>query len=80
MGSLGKIAVLVAIVAIAWFGWRWFGRWEKERRVEAERRARAESTRSDVAAVEDLRACGVCGAFVAATARDCGRPGCPYPA
>ena len=80
MGSLAKLALLVAVVAFAWFGWRWFERWERERRIESRRREREAASGREVAAVEDLRPCAVCGAFVARGARACGRAGCPNPA
>ena len=83
-GSFAKFLLVVAVIAIAWFGWRWFQRWEKERRMLADRRAADDAMRRGRAAretadVEDLAKCRVCGAFVAAGARACGRPGCPYP-
>ncbi|MFM8681560.1 MAG: hypothetical protein ACKOGH_18470 [Alphaproteobacteria bacterium] len=84
MGSFWKLLVVVAVVAIAWFGWRWFQRWEKERREIADRRGAEDSVRRQRAKpgdvqVEDLAKCRTCGAFVAAGARGCGQPRCPYP-
>ncbi len=84
MGSFWKFLVVVAVVAVAWFGWRWFQRWEKERRDIADRRGAEDSVRrqrgrSGPAEVEDLSKCRICGAFVAAGARSCGQPRCPYP-
>ena len=83
-GSFAKFLLVVAVIAIAWFGWRWFQRWEKERRALADRREAGDSMRRsratrDPAEVEDLAKCRQCGAFVAAGARNCGRSGCPFP-
>jgi hypothetical protein len=83
-GSFGKLLLVVAVVAIAWFGWRWFQRWEKERRMLAERRDAQDAMRRnrggrEPAEVEDLAKCRQCGAFVAVGARSCGKAACPYP-
>jgi hypothetical protein len=83
-GTFGKLLVVIAVIAIAWFGWRWFQRWEKERRQIADRRDASDAMRRQrdgrpAAEVEDLVRCRVCGAFVAAGARNCGRQDCPYP-
>lgn len=84
--SFGKVVLLVAVVAVVWFGYRWLQRWDKERR-EAERREAAQLGRQggqapDPAprAAEEMTACRVCGTYVApAAARACGRPNCPFP-
>ncbi|MBV8537365.1 MAG: hypothetical protein JO128_17330 [Alphaproteobacteria bacterium] len=81
MLSFPKLVVLVAVVAIIWFGFRWFERWERERRQAAERtqsRLGGRPAATDGGA-EDMKACAVCGTFVAATARACGRANCPLP-
>lgn len=83
-GSFAKFLLVVAVIALAWFGWRWFQRWEKERRMLSGRREAEESVRRTRAGrepveVEDLAKCRECGAFVAAGARHCGKSGCPYP-
>jgi len=85
--SFGKVAVLVAIVAIVWFGFRWFQRWEKERREAAakappgklDREASSPGGGRSVAEPEVMTACRVCGAYVVAGARSCGKPNCPFP-
>ena len=73
-GSFGKVLLVVAVIAIAWFGWRWFQRWEKERRTLDDRRDAEDARRRDrdaraPAEVEDLAKCRKCGAFVAAANR-----------
>jgi len=89
MLSFPKIIVLVAVVAIIWFGFRWFERWERERRQAAERtQSRLGGGRPVQGAhgpiggsggAEEMKACAVCGTYVAATARACSRPKCPLP-
>ena len=84
--SFPKIIVLVAVIAIIWFGFRWFERWQKEKSGTSERGAQRlggqgpASPRRPAAAAEEMTACRVCGTYVAAgTARHCGRPNCPFP-
>lgn len=82
--SFAKVVLLVAVIAIVWFGYRWLQRWDKERR-EAERREAAQLGRQGhpgpvAGRAEEMSACRVCGTYVAATAaRSCGRPKCPFP-
>lgn len=83
--SFGKVLLLVAVVAVIWFGYRWLQRWDKERR-EADRReatqlGRQQAGTGPVASqAEEMSACRICGTYVAATAaRSCGRPNCPFP-
>jgi hypothetical protein len=52
-------------------------RWLNGLTRELERRRRAPPHPAVTA--EDLVACGVCGAYVAAGALGCGRPDCPRP-
>lgn len=84
MLSFPKLVVLVAVIAIIWFGFRWFERWERERRQPTERSqgrlARDRQGPIGGRETEDMTACRVCGTYVAAsTARACGRPKCPFP-
>jgi hypothetical protein len=84
--SFAKVLLLVAVVAVVWFGFRWFQRWEKERSARAAsdekggRLGRDASPQADAREVEVMTACRVCGTYVAQGARACGRPRCPLPA
>lgn len=83
--SFAKVILLVAVVAAVWFGFRWFQRWEKERREKEDRPdsrlERGASPRAaDTLPTEVMTACRVCGTYVAEGARSCGRPRCPFPA
>jgi len=74
--SFWKIVVLVAVIAVVWFGFRWLQRLEKARRGAAE----SSSTRLDgrrQAATEELAPCKVCGVYIAAGSPACGRKSCP---
>jgi DNA-binding helix-hairpin-helix protein with protein kinase domain len=73
MFALPKLIVVVLVVAAAWVGYRWLNGMTRDLP-----RSRAASQRASVDA-EDLVACGVCGAYVAARASACGRPDCPRP-
>jgi len=87
--SLTKLLFTVAAVLIVWYGFRWVGRVQARKRVEAERRMRTDArpgTRPGAAStqrrssVEDMTVCPACGDYVAANgARNCGRADCPYP-
>jgi len=87
MLSFPKLMLLVALVAIIWFGFRWFERWEKERRTHNQGRTgrvgrdrtSGMSAGEGGRAPEEMTACPICGTYVAAGARSCGRTNCPFP-
>lgn len=66
-----KWLVLGLIVAGVWFGFKAIGRRNKAKQMDAENAA------TDT--VEDMSACTVCGTYVGADAKSCGRESCPYP-
>ncbi len=68
-----KLIVLIVVLAAVWIGWRWLN---GPPRSLPRRRA---ASRPRAIEAEDLVACGVCGAYVAAGAPGCGRPDCPRP-
>lgn len=69
-----KLLLIALLVLVAWYAMRWINR-------PAPRVARRGSTTPTrpQAAVEDLTACRICGAYVAASARACGKLACPQP-
>ncbi len=86
--SIQKILFTVAAIAIIWWGFKWLGRVQaqkKELAREKARRMKREGTRGSSAkgaepAVEEMIECPECGVFVAASgARHCGKADCPYP-
>lgn len=80
--SFSKILVLVAIIAIVWYGFRLVGRLDQARKQETRRHkqgGRAQDATRQHPGVEETVRCRVCGAFVAARgATSCGRADCPY--
>jgi hypothetical protein len=73
MFEFPKLVVMILVFAAIWIGYRWLNGPARElpsRRTAPPRRA---------IQAEDLVACGVCGAYVAAQAPGCGRPDCPRP-
>ncbi len=73
MFAFPKLIVVILIIFAAWVGYRWLGGLTRE--LERRRPARPHPK----VTAEDLVACGVCGAYVAAGAPGCGRPDCPRP-
>ena len=74
MIAVPKLILLSLLAVAAWFWVRWFNKLP----VDAPRR-RAAAPPPRQSAIEDLVACRVCGAYVAAGASGCGKPGCPLP-
>ena len=69
-----KLLLFVLLVFAAWYLVRWINR-----QAPSVPRRRPAAPNAPQAAVEDLTACRVCGAYVAVSARGCGKPGCPQP-
>jgi hypothetical protein len=73
MFEVPKLVVLILVFAAVWIGYRWLNGPARE----LPRRHSPPPRRTLQA--EDLVACGVCSAYVAAQAPGCGRPDCPRP-
>jgi hypothetical protein len=73
MFEFPKLVVMILVFAAVWIGYRWLNGLAREMP-----RRRAAPPRRAIPA-EDLVACGVCGAYVAAHASGCSRPDCPQP-
>jgi Na+-transporting methylmalonyl-CoA/oxaloacetate decarboxylase gamma subunit len=69
-----KLLFLVLLAFAVWYAVRVFNRL-----VPPAPRRRPAAPAGARAAVEDLTACRICGAYVAASARACGKPACPQP-
>ncbi len=87
--SLQKLLVLVAVIALVWYGFKFIGRVQDQRRADgglgaraprrAKRRGAAPATEPRAQDVEDMVACPVCQAYVQARgATRCDRSDCPY--
>jgi hypothetical protein len=74
MIALPKLVLIVLVVFAVWYALRWLNRTPPK--VVHQRRAPSPQPQPGV---EDLTACQTCGAYVAASARACGKAGCPQP-
>lgn len=73
---IAKLLVLIALIAIVWYGFRLVSR----RNQLGGGPAPGRPADHEPADVQDTTRCPVCGTFVPeGAARDCGRDGCPYP-
>lgn len=87
--SLSKLLALIGILMTVWMVFRWASRManarDREARVGREQQAKRPAAwgrrkEPEAAPVEDLVACGTCGAYIPAKgARGCGRGNCPWP-
>ena len=73
--SLPKILVLVAIVALVWYGFKLFGRGRKLEKSTKKGDISGENEKQKV----DLEECPICEAYVHAGASSCGKNSCPFP-
>jgi hypothetical protein len=71
MFAFPKLIVIILIVVAAWVSYRWLNGLTREL---TRRRPRSPGSAINV---ENLVACTICGAYVAASAPSCGRPDCP---
>ena len=76
MITVPKLVLIIVLIAIVWFAMRWLDRGQS---ALARRRRQPSPRPQRQGAIEDLVACRVCGAYVAAGARGCGKPACPQP-
>lgn len=73
-GPIGKLLVLIAVIAAVWYGWKYVTRLNQ---IRAEERRRAPRSDKRAVGVEEMRKCRTCGAYVAADAGRCARADCP---
>jgi ribosomal protein L32 len=82
--SLGKLFLLVLLILVIWYGFKYVNRVEEIRQAfrKAARDAAARSNaRRGTPAIkaEDMVKCRACGVYVTASgASNCGRPDCPW--
>ncbi len=76
--SFPKLSLLIFVLALVWFGFRWIGRQDRARKEQAGGQKPRGRERAKADAV-DMVQCKVCDTFVPGTkASACGRAGCPY--
>lgn len=79
--SITKLALLAAIIAAVWYGFKMIGRLDQLSKTAAAKGARRASGQAADDGSIDTVSCAVCGTFVAAgEAKPCGRQDCPYSA
>lgn len=83
--SLTKLLVLAGIILAVWYGFKFIGKLDAARKLQAKQQARGRKTdvkgapREAVPDAEEMVACPACRAYVpAASPSNCGRPDCPY--
>ena len=82
MITVPKIVLIILAVVAVWYAFRWLNRGPANlmrRRQPAPPGPQAQGQGQATAAIEDLVACRLCGAYVATGARGCGKTGCPMP-
>jgi len=75
--GLPELFVILIVVFAAWHVVKAFNR--LQRPVPPSPGRRAPTQNRPLIEAEDLVSCRVCGTYIAATARHCGRPQCPQP-
>ena len=73
--GIREIILTAIIVAVIWYGFRFVNRHRSAAKPGVSETLARDS---DPGAVE-MRACHVCGVYVATGSSDCGTAGCPYP-
>ena len=76
--SFAKLLLLVLVLAVVWFGWRYFRIREKEQEIAAERMRQGGVVKAALKEeAETMAPCRVCRAYVAARSAPCERADCP---
>lgn len=76
MITVPKIVLIIVLAIAVWYAFRWLNRAPSNL---VRRRQQPTPQPRGPAAIEDLVACRMCGAYVAPEARGCGKAGCPQP-
>jgi hypothetical protein len=76
-GGLPELFIILVVVFAAWHVVKAFNR--AARPPAAPPRPQAQSQARSMIEAEDLVNCRVCGTYIAASTRNCGRAGCPQP-
>jgi hypothetical protein len=78
--SIGKVVVLIAIVLAVWYGFKFIGQLDRQRKELARRQnGGAKPSRSGRASeAEEMVRCRTCGTYIPASGgASCGKVGCP---
>ncbi|MBB6252304.1 hypothetical protein [Nitrospirillum iridis] len=80
---LAKLVVLIGLIVLVWKAYQWGAAAQRRRMATGPspspsvRRQPGPAPRAPEPVAEDLRACAVCGAYVARASTPCGKPECP---
>jgi hypothetical protein len=78
--SIGKVVVFIVIVLAVWYGFKFIGHLDRERKAMAQRQGGgAKPSRSRrTSEVEEMVRCRTCGTYIPASSGiSCGKAGCP---
>jgi hypothetical protein len=81
--GLGKLFLLVLLILVIWYGFKYVNRVEEIRRTlkraAREAASRSAARRTPTLKAEDMVKCRSCGVYVTVTgATNCGRADCPW--
>jgi len=72
--GFSKLLLLAIIVGVIWYGFKFVGRVDQQRKRKA-----AEERKKSSQSIGEMEKCRICGTYVVAgKAENCGRQGCPY--
>ncbi len=74
--SLPKLLVIVAVIAVVWYAFKFIGR--RDQLGATKRTARRSTKKKSRDEIEDLVQCAVCGTYVQTGGATCVRGDCPY--
>jgi predicted negative regulator of RcsB-dependent stress response len=76
--SFAKLFLLLIVLAVVWFGWRYFRVREKEAEIAAERMRQGGTAKAALKAeAETMAPCRVCKTYISADSAPCARADCP---
>jgi hypothetical protein len=79
--GIPELFVILVVVFAAWHVVKAFNKLQSKppRRSQASPHAAQQTQARPLIEAEDLVSCRVCGTYIAASTRNCGRAGCPQP-
>jgi hypothetical protein len=77
--GLPELFVILVVVFAAWHVVKAFNRVSTQPPPPRRPQAQSQTQPRQIVEAEDLVNCRVCGTYIAASARNCGRPNCPQP-
>ncbi len=76
--SFAKLFLLILVLAVVWFGWRYFRIREKEADIAAERMRQGGVAKAALKEdAETMAPCRVCKTYISTSSAPCARADCP---